>query len=248
VNEKGRARSAPEPFVVLAMPRTGTHYLEELANEHPNVLSNGELLNPWDTGWPGVDRTGMSDRELLELAFVHFPQRKDKCAVSRVGCKINEPQFAERPTFYEELAAWPRLKVVLLRRRNLLESFRSLVQARESSYWLAPRTDGPVPVPPQVELSPTGCESYFRSADAFHERVFASFSPEKIYEIHYEHLRDRPGECLAGLWDFLQVSPHQLSGRHVLQRQETRPLSEAVLNHDELRDYFKGTPYDAFFE
>ncbi|OHV42881.1 hypothetical protein BBK14_31585 [Parafrankia soli] len=229
------------------MPRTGSHHLEALANEHPNVLANGELLNPWDTGWPGVDRTDMSDPELLELAFVRFPRRDAKYEVRCVGCKLNEPQFQERPTFFRELEAWPSLKVIALKRRNLLESFRSLIQARESGRWLAPSAHGPTPVPPRVKLSPADCESYFRSAEEFYGRIFASFSPEKIHEVYYEDLRDSPGECLAEIWDFLRVSPHPLSDCHLLQRQETRPLSEAVLNYDELRGHFQGTPYQAFF-
>ncbi|SBW22887.1 Nodulation protein H [Candidatus Protofrankia californiensis] len=248
MNQERRALSAPEPFVILAMPRTGSHHLKALANEHPNVLTNGEILNPWDTDWPGVDRTEMSDRELLELAFVRFPRRDEKYEVSCVGCKVNEPQFHERPTFFDELAAWPRLKVIALQRRNLLESFRSFIQARESGRWLAPSADGPAPVPPRVKLSPAGCESYFRSAEEFYGRIFARFSPEKIHEIYYEDLRDRPGECMAGIWDFLGVSPHLLSGCLLLQQQETRPLSEAVLNYAELRGHFRGTPYQAFFE
>ncbi len=63
---------SPGPFVILAMPRTGTHYLEELLNEHPNVLSNGELLNTYDTNWFDKDRLAGSDRALLELAYLRY--------------------------------------------------------------------------------------------------------------------------------------------------------------------------------
>jgi Sulfotransferase domain len=248
MDQKKRASLTPQPFVILAMPRTGSHHLEALANEHPDVSANGELLNPWDTGWPGVDRTNMSDRELLELAFVRFPGRDEKYEVSRVGCKINEPQFHERHTFFEKLVAWPGLKVIALRRRNLLESLRSFVQARESGHWLAPSADGPAPIPPQVTLSPVDCKSYFRRAEDFYERIFARFSPQQVHEIYYEDLRESPRESLDGIWEFLRVPPHQLSGRHLLQQQETRPLSETVLNYVELRDHFRGTAYQAFFE
>lgn len=53
-----KVERSPEPFVILAMPRSGTHYLEELLNEHPNVVSNGELLNEYGPNWPeGAART-----------------------------------------------------------------------------------------------------------------------------------------------------------------------------------------------
>lgn len=248
MNHESRFPTSPDPFVILAMPRTGSHYLETLLNEHPNVQSNGELLNSWDSGWPGADRTGMSDRDLLELAFVNFPVRDEKPKATSVGCKINEPQFGERPTFFEALAAWPRLKVVILQRRNLLESLRSFVQARQSRQWLAPVTEGPAPVPPSVKLSPATCESYFRDADNFYRRIFSSFPSEMACEVFYEDLLDSPEECMANLFDFLGVPPHLLSGGVVLQRQEMRPLSETVLNFDELFSYFRGSSYQCFFE
>ncbi|MGY3333553.1 hypothetical protein ACVILI_006630 [Mesorhizobium sp. USDA 4775] len=97
----------PRPFVILAMPRTGTHYLEELLNEHPTVLSNGELLNEYDTNWPGKDRLLRPDRELLEHAYVRYPTRDHK-NVTHIGCKINEPQFRDRPAFFAEMIRWPR--------------------------------------------------------------------------------------------------------------------------------------------
>lgn len=102
----------PQPFAILAMPRTGTHYLEELVNEHPNVLSNGELLNTYDTNWPDKERLLLSDRELLERAFLRYPPHSDK-KVTHVGCKINEPQFQERPSFFAELTAWLDLRLSL---------------------------------------------------------------------------------------------------------------------------------------
>jgi Sulfotransferase domain len=238
----------PEPFVILALPRAGTHYLEALANEHPYVSSNGELLNPWDTGWPAVDRSVMSDTELLELAFVNFPKWDGKYEVSRVGCKINEPQFRERPTFFEEMASWPQLKVILLRRRNLLESLRSFKQARKSGQWLVHSADGPAPVPPQVTLPVADCEDYFLSAEAFYRSVFDRFAPEMVHVMWYEDLLDQPDICLDRVWDFLRIPPHRLSGRPQLQRQESRPLSETVKNYAELRDHFRGGPYSAFFE
>lgn len=73
-----KSERSPEPFVILAMPRTGTHYLEELLNEHPNVVSNGELLNEFDPNWPDKARLLGSDRELLECAYLRYPARSDK--------------------------------------------------------------------------------------------------------------------------------------------------------------------------
>ncbi|UVK48775.1 sulfotransferase (plasmid) [Mesorhizobium sp. AR07] len=237
----------PEPFAILAMPRTGTHYLEVLLNEHPNILSNGELLNEYDTNWPDKDRLLRGDRELLELAYVRCPTWSDK-TVTHVGCKVNEPQFHDHPGFFAELARWPRLKVILVVRRNILESLRSLVQARQSGQWLKFSSDKDAAPPPRVRLPIADCESYFKTADAFYARVAHAFAPSNVLVIEYESLLQEPAACLGAVWDFLGVPGLQLSGRAILQRQEARPLDETVENFDELRLHFANGPYARFFD
>lgn len=236
----------PQPFAILAMPRTGTHYLEELVNEHPNVLSNGELLNTYDTNWPDKERLLLSDRELLERAFLRYPPQSDK-KVTHVGCKINEPQFQERPSFFAELTAWPGLKVILVIRRNTLESLRSFVQARQTRQWLKFNSDNSTP-PPPVMLPFATCEAYFKAADDFHARVVNAFEPSRMHLIEYERLLRDPHACVATVLDFLGATALQLSDRGILQRQETRPLDQTVRNFHELRVHFANGPYARFFE
>ncbi|MGX5804160.1 sulfotransferase [Bradyrhizobium sp. Arg314] len=236
---------SPGPFVILAMPRTGTHYLEELLNEHPNVLSNGELLNTYDTNWSDKDRLVGSDRELLELAYVRFPNESDK-KVTRVGCKINEPQFHERPGFFAELVRWPGLKVILLVRKNTLESLRSLTQARQTRQWLKFSSDNDAA--PPVKLAIPCCEAYFKTADEFHDRVACSFASTDLHVVEYESLLDEPSACLATIWDFLRVPAVRLSGTGILKRQEARALDQTIENFKELRRHFAGGPYARFFE
>lgn len=243
-----RPTSPPEPFVILAMPRTGTHYLEELLNEHPNVLSNGELLNTFDTNWHDKDRLLRGDRELLELAYLRYPTRSDKAKLTHVGCKINEPQFHDRPGVFAELVRWPRLKVILVLRRNAMESLRSLVQARQSGQWLKFSSDGEAAPPPRITLSIADCEAYFKAADDFHARVAQSFASTSMLVVEYERLHHQPSACLATVWAFLGGPALQLSGSAMLQRQETRPLDQTVQNFHELRRHFADGPYERFFE
>ncbi|AGB48146.1 sulfotransferase [Mesorhizobium sp. B283B1A] len=234
----------PQPFVILAMPRTGTHYLEELLNEHPTVLSNGELLNEYDTNWPGKDRLLRTDRELLEQAYWRYPT-PDYKNVTHIGCKINEPQFHERPGFFAELTRWPALKVILVT-RNILESLRSFAQARQSGQWLKFSSDAARP--PRVRLSIADCEAYFKAADNFHARIEHSFTTSQLLVVEYESLLHEPAACLGKVWHFLGAPAVGLSDRAVLQRQETRALDQTVQNFDELQLHFAHGPYARFFD
>lgn len=242
-----KSERSPEPFVILAMPRTGTHYLEELLNEHPNVVSNGELLNEYDLNWPDKARLLRSDRELLECAYSHYPTPSDKIDVTHVGCKINEPQFRDRPGMIAELAAWPRLKVVVCR-RNPLESLRSLVQARQTGEWLKYDSGSDGKRPPLVSLSLNACETYFKATAEFHDRIRQSFASSNILDLEYEGLLREPRLCLERVWEFLGVPVQPVCGRVKLQRQEVRPLDQTVENFDQLRREFKEGPYAKYFE
>ncbi|MEI9401913.1 sulfotransferase [Mesorhizobium argentiipisi] len=236
---------SPGPFVILAMPRTGTHYLEEMLNEHPQVLSNGELLNTYDTNWLDKDRLTGGDRALLELAYLRYPNQTHK-KLTRVGCKINEPQFHDRPGFFAELARWPDLKVILLVRRNTLESLRSLTQARQTRQWLKFSSDNDAA--PSIKLTVACCEAYFKAADDFHNRVARSFASTDLHVAEYETLLREPSACLAKIWEFLGVAAFGPSGTANLKRQEARPLDQTIENFEELRRHFAGGPYARFFE
>ncbi len=236
---------SPGPFVILAMPRTGTHYLEELLNEHPNVLSNGELLNAYDRNWPDKDRLLGSNRDLLELAYFGYPNRSDK-KVTRVGCAISEPQFHGRPGFFAELARWPGLKVILLIRTNTLESLRSLAQARQTRRWLKFSSDNDAA--PSVSLSTACCEAYFKTADDFHDRVTHAFASDHLLVVEYKSLLGDPAACLATMWDFLKVPALRPCDATISQRQEARPLDQTVENFGELQRHFAGGPYARFFD
>ncbi|WP_426420416.1 sulfotransferase [Bradyrhizobium genosp. A] len=242
-----KSERSPEPFVILAMPRSGTHYLEELLNEHPNVVSNGELLNEYDQNWPDKARLLRSDRELLECAYLRYPTPSDNIDVTHVGCKINEPQFHDRPGMMAELAGWPRLKVIVCR-RNPLESLRSLVQARQTGEWLKYSSDSDDSQPPLVSLSVSSCETYFKTTAEFHDRIGQSFASTNILELEYETLLREPHLCLELVWEFLGVRMRNVSGRVKLQRQEVRPLDQTVEDFDELRRQFKEGPYARYFE
>lgn len=242
-----KSERSPAPFVILAMPRSGTHYLEELLNEHPNVISNGELLNEYDPNWPDKARLLRTDRELLECAYVRYPTPSHKSDVTHVGCKINEPQFYDRPEMMDELARWPGLKVVVCR-RNPLESLRSLVQARQTGEWLKYGSDSAGERPPLVSLSFSTCETYFKTTAEFHDRIRHSFASTNILELEYERLLRKPHLCLERIWEFLGLPVRPVSGRARLQRQEVRPLDQTVENFDELRRQFEQGPYAGYFE
>lgn len=195
------------------MPRSGTHYLEELLNEHPNVVSNGELLNEHDPNWPDKARLLRSDRELLECAYLRHPTRSDKTDVTHVGCKINEPHFYDRPGIMAELGALAAPRRRRVSYKSPLESLRSLVQARQTGEWLKYGSVSDGKPPPLVSLSLNICETYFKTSAEFHDRIRQSFASSNILELEYERLLREPHLRLELVWEFLELPVRPVSGR-----------------------------------
>src|SRR4051794_31584236 len=77
------------PFVVLATARSGSWHLVELLNEHPNIISNGEILNRDDTSWPAEARPlGSTAHQMVDWALWDAPGRGSKGAIVARGVKV----------------------------------------------------------------------------------------------------------------------------------------------------------------
>jgi LPS sulfotransferase NodH len=232
---------APLPFVVLASARTGSTHLMEVLNQHPNVVAQLELLNPNAPGWRGIDREAMPTSELLRLGYEQYPRRGS--AVASVGCKIIDNQTQDhRSQVLDELAGWSQLRVIRLHRLNVFEAIRSRAQAKQSGQWQRWVGSASEPPPPRVRLERDECLVYIRNAEAFSRRVKELFPPERTLTLSYEELwLQAPQASLDAVWRFLEVEAYLPST--VLQRLESRPLSETVLNYAELHEWFADTPY-----
>ena len=106
-------------------------------------MANGEVLDPHDTsGWRDVDRTALSNAELIDLVFDWSPIRGHKAAVGAVGVKIISDQLSwpSRQQLPAELLKVPNLHVILPHRANALHAVRPLVRALAAGIWLKPVT------------------------------------------------------------------------------------------------------------
>jgi hypothetical protein len=231
------------------MMRSGSWYLVELLNEHPCIVSNGEVLNPEDTVWPGDNRTQLSDAQRLDLAYRRYFCRGEKQEIAAVGCKILAEQLNGplREGTLDALAQVPGMKVLVLERRNQLEALRSLRQAEATGRRTAPADRGEPLLPPVVYLSPGECLQRFRAAEVFYQQIRSTFPAEQRLWMWYEDLTEDPVVCLETVYSFLGV-PTAVSALDVLLRQEKRPLAATVSNFLQLREFFSATDYVRYFQ
>ena len=225
-----------------------------MLNEHPEVSSNGEILNPDDVTWQGENRGEMTDEDLLRLSFEAFPLRERKVRVSqgrervrRVGVKIVQlrPYREERWSFVRAAMELRGTRAIVLRRANMLQAVRSLEQAKLTNQWVRYYNDEPV-VAPVVRIDPAFARMWFEESERFYEGVVDVCARRPILELTYEDMVADVDETLKEVWEFLDVRTHR-GPRDLVLKQELRSLRESITNYDELRAEFVNTPYSAYF-
>ena len=127
-----------ERFVVLTLPRSGSHHLCGLLDSHPDVLCHQEVFNPddvwysprfskkYDPAWTDVaardaDRTGFLDK------VWHAEEGH-----ASIGLKLF---FHDHPSLLDAVFGDPSVAIVVLWRRNLLRAWTSWEIAQRNEIW-----------------------------------------------------------------------------------------------------------------
>jgi LPS sulfotransferase NodH len=243
-------------FIVLTRPRTGWHLLRSALHTHSQVVVLGELFKDpetiiWDKwpyhfvpAWYGrrISALIRSDpiRFLETKVFHTYPE-----SVLAVGFKIAFHHAREAPwkPIWAYLKQLKGLKVIHLRRRNILKAHLSLTRAARSGVWLT-RSGGAAP-PPPVHLDAEECLAVFQETRARETACDLYFEDHERTEVFYEDLCDNYTEEIDRLQVFLGVRSESI--RPKTHKQATQSLLEAIENYRELEQRFRNTPWEAFF-
>jgi hypothetical protein len=131
-------------FVLLSGARTGSTVFAYALNSHPQALCFGELFNYTVKGAidyivEGYDKTDPADMALRDTDAVAFLRqrifRDHHQDVRAVGLKYHYLHFLGFPGALDSLIAATDVRVLHLRRRNLLRMFVSLKMAYETGDW-----------------------------------------------------------------------------------------------------------------
>ncbi len=260
-----------QPFVLVSHLRSGTHMLRSSLESHPAIRCQSEVFNSDNRELPYPLST--PTQEILDRWVYHeYPP-----AVQFVGFVLHAyhprglvlvPEVRENPRWddvWTILADMPCLRVIHLKRRNLLRRHLSHLMARSTGTWHAwdaagvqhvthlgsrspaSETRSPAARRRQFTLDPRRLEADFLDVERARRRAGEALQHQATKEVIYEELcRDYHNVC-EQLQDFLGVTPiRQL--QPAVARLEHRPLQEAILNYGELKAHFKGSTWEAFFE
>lgn len=206
-----------------------------------------------------------SVRFLRERIFCDYPP-----SIRAVGFKFHYSHHQTFAGVFNDLIEDRDLAVLHLRRRNELRTLVSLEIARETGKWIerrptrsllgnairtpvrafrALREQGSAVLgqeKPRVRIRPKELYGFMVRSKLVQDNAVARFADHEILDVFYEEMVANPSAVFDEAQRFLGLHPVAL--RVETKRQNPEPLSLLIENYDELRDAFKGTNAEPFFE
>src|SRR5205814_3567348 len=246
-------------FMITCPARSGSSMLVHLLRSHPEICAHDEVFSPdkvrglsgkylqrsrEDPGfieWLSAERYRDPIRFLYK--FVLDPDGK-----KAVGFKLKHDELVlpGYETMRNEIVSNRKLRIVHLRRNNLLRRYLSHYLAMHVTRVTFAVGAMPIPEVARIRLDPRECEKNFETILAREAEFAGLFAQHRGFHISYEDLVNGQSRKLNALLEFLGVPPRQLTtttGK--LGRDDLR---QAIANFDELREYFSGTRFAEFFE
>ena len=252
-------------FLLLGHGRTGSNILVKGLAEHPRVRIGGELFHleeeqrkktdpnprrsrPPESSASRYYRDNESGADFLREAVFYERDGGDALAV---GFKIFYNHARDNPnvkTAWDYLIGDRSIRVIHLKRRNLLESFISLKIALITKEWRRWQgTSTPPVLTPPFRLGPEECDAYFNQMNAYRLWAASAFRDHALLKVEYERdICTRFEANMHAIHDFLGV-PRE-PAQPLLEKQALRSPREQVLNYDELKWYFRHTLYEEYFD
>lgn len=150
-----------------------------------------------------------------------------------------------RSDLWKSLAADKRVRIILLRRENLMHGAVSAAIAKQSGLWGDGASGGYGGSRDMTITLPT--EHLIRDFDAASRHLEGSrewFKDHPTLSLSYEDLADAPAQAGMEVQRFLGLPPRRIEAR--TRKQATRPYAEVVGNWAEVVSALRGTPWERF--
>jgi LPS sulfotransferase NodH len=248
------AKRSYSPFIILCRSRVGSNLLRSYLNTHSQIVVFGEVFrHPGKIGWDfsGYPQT----KSMLQLMkadparFVEtqiygcFPKH-----IAAVGFKLfyYHAQDAAAESVWNYLRTHTEIKVVHLKRRNILRTHLSRENAKMSHVWTSKSLPTATGAREPLHLNYTDCLQEFTTTRQWEEHFDAFFASHQKLDLYYETLAEQAGAELRRVQEFLGVKYENLCAE--TRKQSSRRLVDAIENYHELKAQFAGTPWISFFE
>lgn len=238
-------------FIVLTTQRSGSTYLIHLLGTHPNVISFSEVMNEAAIGWGRWKSTFRKKNNPLLLPLRNIAPslflnrvvfRSYPPSIHAVGFKLMYSQINRFPSVLRFLKEH-EVKIIHLKRSNLLEMYVSLKRGEVSDVWHT--TDQALTPDVRLYLQPADCREFFTKIGTLQKRFDRFFVGGSMMSMSYEHLRGNKNNEMEKIERFLSIRHHLLTS--TFQKMNQLPLHECIINYSELKRALRNTPWKRFF-
>jgi LPS sulfotransferase NodH len=236
--------------IILTTQRTGSTFLVECLDSHPEVRCLGEMLAGGHFWVPDVvykSRYATKAYRYLRSG-AWYPTRM----MTRYFARGDRPVMAFKAMYNHIRPAWTlrylrkhtEIRILHLRRHNLLKQYVSnlLLSVKRDKPW-QPHATAPV-TPASIHVSSDAALAYMRRIRAEYDAHEQLFSSHQRLPLTYETMID--GQFLQkdvarAVCAFLGIAEHPM--RSKLVKMNPVRLQEMVRNYDELAAAIRGTEF-----
>ncbi|ODN01496.1 GDP-perosamine synthase [Orchesella cincta] len=204
---------------LLSNPRSGSCYLQELLNCHPEIEIAEELLN---------DEFG-----ILENPFQSIEKTLAALPNTFVGFKVFPEQvYAHNLHFGELLQATGTTHVIVLWREGILEALVSRRIAETTGQWYSTSKNGPTR---QITIDPEDLESYIEQMNSEWEKIGTQW-PVGVRPVFlkFEDLLAQPVEEVKRILSEISCASDHVIFTSPSERQNPAKIQQKVINFHEL--------------
>lgn len=234
------ARQDVKPFVMFFLGRSGSTYIIETLNKHPEIRAAKEIFSY-------LKQKGEDGQAQLQW-MQHFFQLYRQGPYQAVGFKTKIKDVLD-PDGLAQALQEIGANIILLRRKNsikhMVSVFNSVRLNEATGNWNLYRPhDRLTPVHIDVDTF----KSWLPDAEAERQHLenYVRQLQLPTYDLYYEDLLLNEQKTFESISEFLGVEYKPVSGDCI--KHTSDDLRQAVANFDELRSAYLGTSYEAMFD
>lgn len=233
-------RSQVTPYVILFIERDGSTYMISLMTSHPQIQSVYERFAV-------MKQKGASAKEQIDWARKFFTPP----LITRyraVGFKTKLVDILNKEEF-SQLLIEKKARVIQMQRRNQVKAVVSRINAKRlhdaTGNWNLYSEKERLPA---FEIDPDVFHQYLLERVQADEELtnFTKKLNLPTLKMVYEDLLVNRNEILSRVFDFLGVDPFPVVGKTL--KNTSDDLREVVLNFEQLRSKYTGTPFQNMFD
>jgi len=225
-------------FVLFLVARVGSTYLTSLMKSHPQILALSEELRDLEEQG-AVAQMKWSEKFLTPPLIGKHKVR---------GFNVKLVHLCD-PEGFARLLNEKGCKIVHMQRRNRVKAVISRLNGErlydKTGMWGLFNESNRLP-PMHVDLAKFDEYLNHREKMDFEMDSYVRSIGRPLRPLCYEDLLADRDAFLGSLYEFLEVDPFPVQGETL--KITSDDLREVVLNFDELRDHYAGTPYEQMFD